>query len=51
MKKLKKDRKKRRLYIWKCQDCGGHNSRVKFNEPRRCDHCGKKGVQTYIGRG
>jgi DNA-directed RNA polymerase subunit RPC12/RpoP len=51
MKKHKKDRKKRPLYIWKCQNCGDHNSRTSSQEPRRCDYCGDKGAQTYIGRG
>ena len=36
-------------YLWKCQDCGGRNSRSTGAEPRRCTHCGAKGVQLYLG--
>jgi predicted Zn-ribbon and HTH transcriptional regulator len=51
MKRQMKKRKKKLLYVWKCQNCGDHNFRSTSNEPRRCDGCGGKGAQTYIGRG
>jgi len=51
MKKDKKKRKKQPLYVWKCQNCGDHNFRSTSREPRRCDGCGRKSVQTFVGRG
>jgi ribosomal protein L37AE/L43A len=51
VKKPKKEPKKKLLYIWKCEDCGSRNFRRSPRESHRCDYCGRKGVQTYIGRG
>lgn len=40
---------KRKIYYWKCQDCGLTYSKLTIGEPRRgCPSCHRKGVKSFI---
>ena len=41
--------KKRKIYWWKCEDCGEIYPKLSEGEPRRgCPTCGGKGVKTFV---
>lgn len=41
--------KRRRVYWWKCEDCGETYSKFSKGEPKRgCPTCGLRGVKTFV---
>lgn len=39
----------KKIYYWKCQDCGLTYQKFTPGEPRRgCPCCGRKGVKSFI---
>lgn len=48
-KKKSKKPKRRKVYRWKCENCGADWTRRTNDEPKLCSYCRDKGAKSFLG--